>query len=97
MSKIPQTQFCEDHWEENLGKAWKLSFEILLQLGPMWTKKKNISEKKNQKRPSVWPIGEQQSKFERSPCTRFRNKCDTDGRRTDFDFMSSAAGIVKQS
>ncbi len=47
--------------------------------------------------------GKQQPKFERNPCIRFRGNCGqratdgrTDGRRTNFDFMSSA-DIVKQS
>ncbi len=40
--------------------------------------------------------GKQQLKFERNPCIKFRDDCDTDGRRTNCDFMSSA-DIVKQS
>ncbi len=54
--------------------------------------------------------GKPQLKFERNPCNKFRDNCDTDGRRTDdgrtdgrtdgrrtnCDFMSSA-DIVKQS
>ena len=35
-------------------------------------------------------------KFERNPCIRFRDNCDTDGRRTNSDLMSSA-DTVKQS
>ncbi len=43
-----------------------------------------------------------QLNLERNPCIKFRENCDTDGRRTDdrrrtnCDFMSSA-DIVKQS
>ncbi len=44
--------------------------------------------------------GNQQPEFERNPCIRFRDNWDkdrwTNGRRTNFDFMSSA-GIDKQS
>ncbi len=49
--------------------------------------------------------GKPQLKFERNPCIKFRDNCDTDGRtdgrtddrrRTNCDFMSSA-DIVKQS
>ncbi len=50
--------------------------------------------------------GQPPPKFERNPCIKFRDNCDTDGRTTDggrtngrltnFDFMSSA-DIVKQS
>ncbi len=32
----------------------------------------------------------QQPKFERNPLARKRDNYDTDGRRTNFDFMSSA-------
>ena len=38
----------------------------------------------------------QQPKFERNPCIRKRDNCDTDGRRTNFEFLSSV-DIVKQS
>ena len=34
--------------------------------------------------------GKQQPKFETNLCIRFRDNYDTDGRRTNFDFMSSA-------
>ncbi len=40
--------------------------------------------------------GKQQPKFERNLCNRFRDNCDTDGQRTNVDFMSSA-DIVKSS
>ncbi len=50
--------------------------------------------------------GKPQLTFERNPCIKFRDNCDTDGRttadgrtdgrRTNCDFMSSA-DIVKQS
>ncbi len=50
--------------------------------------------------------GKPQVKFERNPCIKFRDNCDTDGRtderrtddrrRTNCDSMSSA-DIVKQS
>ncbi len=34
--------------------------------------------------------GMQQPKFERNPCIRYRDKCDTDGRRTDDGQISIA-------
>ncbi len=37
----------------------------------------------------------QEPQFERNPCIRFRDNCDSDGRTDKFDFMSSA-DIVKQ-
>ncbi len=44
--------------------------------------------------------GKQQPKFERNPCIKFRDNCDTDGRMTDdgqkFHTMTSA-DRVKQS
>ncbi len=46
--------------------------------------------------------GKPQLKFERNPCIKFRDNCDTDGRtkddrqRTNCDSMSSA-DIVRQS
>ncbi len=40
--------------------------------------------------------GKQQPKFDKNPCIGFRDNCDTDGRRTNFVFMSSA-DTVKQS
>ncbi len=46
--------------------------------------------------------GKPQLKFERNPCIKFRDNCDTDGRtdgrRTNYDLMSSAdIHVVKQS
>ncbi len=43
--------------------------------------------------------GKPQLKFERNPCIRFRDNCDTDGRRTtdDGQIAISSADIVKQS
>ncbi len=40
--------------------------------------------------------GNQQLKFERNPCNRFRNNRDTNDERTNFDFMSTA-DLGKQS
>ncbi len=74
----------------------------------MLTKTKNIRKKskknfflKIQKTSERMAQGKPQLKFERNPCIKFRDNCDTDGRttdgrRTNCDFMSSA-DIVKQS
>ncbi len=83
----------------------------------MLTKTKNIRKKskknffsKIQKTSERMAQEKPQLKFERNPCIKFRDNCDTDGRtdgrwpagrtddrrRTNCDFMSSA-DIVKQS
>ncbi len=69
----------------------------------MLTKTKNIRKKSKkkffsqiQKTSERMAQGKPQLKFEGNPCTKFRDNCDTDGRRTNCDFMSSA-DIVKQS
>ncbi len=73
----------------------------------MLTKTKTIGKKKTKKNSKIQKTSQrmahwkQQSKFERYPCIRLRDNCDTDGRttdrrRTNFDFMSSA-DIVKPS
>ena len=83
--------------------------------GPVLTKTKNIRKNikksflfKNSKKMSERIAqGKPQLKFERNPCIKFTDNCDTDGRmddgrttddrrRTNCDFMSSA-DIVKQS
>ncbi len=59
----------------------------------MLTKTKNIPLffSKNQKTSECMVQKKRQPKFERNPCIRFRDNCDTyDGRQTNFDFMNSA-------
>ncbi len=58
-------------------------------------------KKKKKKKSERMAQGKQQLKFERNPHIGYRYNCDTDGRTTDgrrtiFDFMSSA-DIVEQS
>ncbi len=67
----------------------------------MLTKTKKILFFNNEKKKTSGHMaqGKPQVKFERNPCNNFRdNQCHrrTDGRRMNFDFMSSA-DIVKQS
>ncbi len=83
---------------ENSGKVSKLLAAIYrssvlkfsLPLGPMLTKTKNIRKKikkkffsKIQKTSERMAQGKPQIKFERNPCIKFRDNCDTDGQRTD--------------
>ena len=54
----------------------------------MLTKTKNIHKKKKKipkikKKSEHMAQGKPQLKFERNPCIKFRDNCDTDGRRTD--------------
>ncbi len=59
----------------------------------------NENEKKNRKKFEsmcfLWKLqktcqrmaqGKQQPKFERNPCIRFRDNCDTDGRRAEITY-----------
>ena len=40
--------------------------------------------------------GKQQANFERNMCTWNRDNCDTDGRRTNCDFMNSVDSQAKR-
>ncbi len=59
-------------------------------------KKSKNKISKIEKKSERMAHGVQQLKFERNPCIRYRDNCDTDERRTNLDFMISA-DKVKQS